>query len=294
MDRLRQLDRFRRSLEGASDRRIILISATAGMGKSWLLNQFAYEARQHNAPVALIDFSDSQAYDVLALVRRFRDSLGAEHFNRLTAEINDATAPRIVFNDSGPAGGGVAVGDNVQAGDIRIGDVAGRNIIKDNLFIVQSDNPLLIQALEDRITQVFFQCLQDLVVQQRALFLFDTYESNSQSSESWVASKADRWIMRELLSRIRDGQLPNTVVVLAGRRLPEFGVEWGKVIGRLELELFTIEDVGQYLRENRGLANLSDQDVQTLYNAVQGNPQLLGIIGDNLEQTNRATDEDDW
>lgn len=296
VDRLKQLDRFRRSLEGASARRIILIAAGPGMGKSWLLKQFAYEAAARNSRSVLIDFSDGQAYDVLTLTRRFRDSLGAEHFNRLTAAINEATAPRLVISDDGGSVGssGVSVGAGAQLGDLTVGDIAGRSIIKDNLFIVQTDNPLLLQAIEDRITQVFFECLNDLVARTRALFLFDTYERTSQSTEGWVSNAADRWIIRELLARIRDGRLPNTVVVLAGRRLPEFGVDWAQVTGKLDLELFTVADVAQYLRENRGLGTLTDQEVQTLFNAVQGNPQLLGIIGDNLEQTTKPAADDDW
>jgi hypothetical protein len=293
VDRLRQLDRFRRSLEGSSARRIILIAAGPGMGKSWLLKRFAYEAASRSARSVLIDFSDSQAYDVLTLVRRFRDALGAGHFNRLTAAINDATAPRLVLSDGGGGGGAIDFGSG-QFGDVSIGDVAGRNIIKDNLFIVQADNPLVLQAIEDRITQVFFECLRDLAAQAAVLFLFDTYERTSQSPEGWSPNITDRWITRELLGRIRDGRLPNTIAVLAGRRLPAFDADWSEVVGNLSLDLFTSEDVAAYLRENRGLARLTDAEVQTLFNAVQGNPQLLGIIGDNLEQTTRSGDDDDW
>lgn len=295
VDRLKQLDRFRKSLEGASGRRIILVTAGPGMGKSWLLNQFAHEAGQRGARAVLIDFSDGQAYDVLTLVRRFRDAIGQAHFNRLTAAINEATAPRLVIADSGEGqpGGGVDFGSS-QVGDVTIGDVAGRNIIKDNLFIVQTDNPLLLQAIEDRVTQVFFECLAEVVAATRVLFLFDSYERASQAADRWVPNAADRWITRELLARIRDGRLPNALVVLAGRRVPEFGIEWNQVVGQLPLELFTVADVAQYLRENRGLANLTDAEVQTLFNAVQGNPQLLGIIGDNLEQTTKPAADDDW
>jgi hypothetical protein len=294
VDRLKQLDRFRRSLDGSTSRRIILITAGPGMGKSWLLKQFAHEAATRGASSVLIDFSDSQAYDVLTLVRRFRDALGATHFNRLTAAINEATAPRLVISDGGGEGGGAIDFGSSQIGDVSIGDVAGRSIIKDNLFIVQADNPLVIQAIEDRITQVFFECLGDLAKASATLFLFDTYERNSQSAEGWSPNLTDRWITRELLGRIREGKLPNTVAVLAGRRLPEFGAEWGQVIGNLPIELFTQADVATYLRENRGLSTLTDAEVLTLFNAVQGNPQLLGIIGDNLEQTARPGDDDDW
>jgi hypothetical protein len=54
------------------------------------------------------------------------------------------------------------------------------------------------------------------------------------------------------------------------------------------------DDVAEYLRINRGLSSLTDTEIQTLYNAVQGNPQLLGIIGDNLEQSSRPVADDDW
>jgi len=294
VDRLKQLERFRKSLEGASGRRIILITAGPGMGKSWLLRRFAQEAISRNARSVLVDFSDGQAYDVLTLVRRFRDVLGPEQFNRLTAAINEATSPRLVLSDGGaPASASVDL-SGAQAGDVTIGDVAGRSIIKDNFFIVQTDNPLLLQAIEDRVTQAFFECLAALVATTTVLFLFDSYERSSQEGERWVPNAADRWIQRELLARIRDGKLPNSVVVLAGRRLPTFDAEWAEVVGKLDLEFFTVADVAQYLRENRGLTTLTDTELQTLFTAIQGNPQLLGIIGDNLEQAQRPATDDDW
>lgn len=294
VDRLKQLERFRKSLEGSSGRKIILISAGPGMGKSWLLRRFAQEAAERGARHVLVDFSDGQAYDVLTLVRRFRDALGPVEFNRLTMAINEATAPRLVLSDEGAPSSASVNFSGAQAGDVTLGDVAGRNIIKDNFFIVQTDNPLLLQAIEDRVTQVFFECLNDLVEASTALFLFDSYERTTQEGDRWISNAADRWIQRELLLRIREGRLPNTLVVLAGRRLPEFDASWATVVGQLPLELFTLADVAQYLRENRGLPNLTDNDVQTLFAAIQGNPQLLGIIGDNLEQATRPASDDDW
>ncbi len=296
VDRLKQLERFRKSLEGASGRRIILVTAGPGMGKSWLLRRFAAEAEARGGAHALIDFSDGQAYDVLTLVRRFRDQLGADRFNRLTAAINEATTPRLVLGEQGGVQQGpVANFADAQLGDVRLGDVAGGSIIKDNLFVVQTDNPLLLQAIEDRVTQAFFESLQALAAAETILFLFDSYERTSQEGERWVSNAADRWIQRELLLRIREGRLPGVVVVLAGRRLPPFDAEWARVVGPLPLELFTVEDVAEYLRQNRRLTSLTDAEVQTLFNAVQGNPQLLGIIGDNLERSATAdAPDDDW
>jgi hypothetical protein len=294
VDRLIQLDRFRQSLRGESGRRIIVVTAPEGMGKSWLLRQFANEAQELDARSVLIDFSDGQAYDALALVRRFRDALDSPHFNALTQAINETTVPRLSIGNGagGQSSANISLGGNSEIGDVRIGDVAGGNIVKDNLFIVQTDNPLALQALEDRITGVFFTCLATLSQETKIVFLFDSYERNSIESDRWAPNTTDRWITSQLLTRIREGRLDNVLVVLAGNRVPDFGIEWNAVLGRLPLEPFTPDDVTQYLRENRGLT-LGDTEIQTLYTAIQGNPQLLGILGDNLEQANRPTTADD-
>jgi len=92
---------------------------------------------------------------------------------------------------------------------------------------------------------------------------------------------------------LRDGKLPNAVIVLAGRRAPEFGVEWNEVLGRTSLDLLECGFVTEYLRERRGLSNISDEQAQVLCQAVAGNPQVMGLIGDNLEQANRPKVEDD-
>lgn len=296
VDRLKEIDRFRKSLDGASARRIILVTAPAGMGKSWLLQQFAHEARARNARSVLIDFGDGQAYDALTLLRRFRDELNSPYFNALTQAINEATTPRLSLNEAPAPSGGVDIsfGSDNRLNNVALGDIAGGNIVKDNLFIVQTDNPLVLQAIEDRVTTVFFDCLRALVQQTQVVFLFDTYERNSLEPERWAPNAADRWITQQLLRRIRDNQLANVLVVLAGVRGPEFGAEWNAVLGRLPLELFTLNDVSEYLRANRGLT-LSDAEVRTLYAAVQGNPQLMGIIGDNLEQASRpAAADEEW
>jgi hypothetical protein len=228
------------------------------------------------------------------LVRRIRDAFGDRHFNALTAAINAATTPRVVLEGGGGGPVNINLGSNNQVGSVNIGDVAGGNIIKDNLFIIQGDNPLAIQAIEDRVTTVFFNDLKGLTSKQRAIFLFDSYERTSLDESRWLANAADRWISGQLLRRVREGDLPNVLVVLAGRRLPQFGIEWQDVVGRMPLENFVEEDVAQYLRENRGLSTLTDAEIRTLFTAVQGNPQLMGIIGDNLTQANRPVPDEEW
>ena len=80
VNRVKHSDIFSRMLAGQTRRRIMVITAGAGLGKSWLLRLFAVEAPSRKLPLAQLDFADGQAYDALALVLRCRNAFGAEHF----------------------------------------------------------------------------------------------------------------------------------------------------------------------------------------------------------------------
>jgi hypothetical protein len=307
VNRARQHDAFRKMLEGLSRRRVMILTAGPGMGKSWLLQMFALEAAGRKAPLVQVDFADGQAYDALTLVRRCRDAFGSEQFNLLTQAINEATTARIALTAdvakpppaAAPAAAQLTV--DTAGGDFAAGNIDKRqgqvfidgSVIQDNFFVVQTDNPLVRQVIEDRINTAFFDCLVALTAQTRVVFLFDTYERNSLEAERWSPSAADRWIVGQLLARIRDGRLPNVIAVLAGRRAPEFGTEWNEVLGRITLEGLACDDIKIYLRERRGLSVITDAEADRLCQAVAGSPQVLGLIGDNLEQANKPKMQDD-
>jgi hypothetical protein len=297
VNRIRQSDIFSRMLEGQTRRRIMVITAGAGLGKSWLLRLFATEATSRKLPLAQLDFADGQAYDALALVLRCRDAFGPEHFAAVDQAISEATIARVSLSASGAAAPvNVSIGNenSLASSTISVSDV-GNTVVRDNSFYIQADNPILRQAIEDRINSAFFESLEALSAQARVVFLFDTYERNTLDSERWSPSVADRWIAGQVLTRIRDGKLPNAIAVLAGRRAPEFGVDWNEALGTVALDLLECSHVTEYLRERRGLANISDEQAQVLCQAVAGNPQVMGMIGDNLEQANRPkVADDEW
>jgi len=280
-------------LDGQTSRRVMVITAPPGMGKSWLLRMFALEAGPRALPTVQIDFGDGQAYDALALVRRCRDAFGTEAFSAVTQAINDVTTPRLAISGAAPTisvGGG---GSTISGSPISVAEIS--TTIRDNYFVLQTDNPLVRQAAEDRINQAFFSALQAQSASTRVVFLFDTYERASLESERWVSSAADRWVQNELLVRIRDTKLTNVIVVLAGTRAPEFGAEWNEVLGHMELDPLDCEYVSEYLRQRRGLSVITDAEAQRLCEATAGSPQVLGLIGDNLEQANRPkTQDEEW
>jgi hypothetical protein len=307
VDRTRQSDAFRKMLEGQTRRRIMVLTAGPGMGKSWMLQMFVQEAIDRGIPLVRIDFADGQAYDALMLVLRFRDAFGTQHFEGLMQAISEATSARVTIAADGgrpqpvptPVAETVAV--DTGGGDFAAGNIDKRQgqvfidgpVVQGNYFVFQTDNPLVRQVIEDRITVAFFDCLAALTSKTKAIFLFDTYERNSLEVDRWSPSAADRWIVGQLLTRIRDGKLPNAVAVLAGRRAPEFGTEWNEVLGRISLEPLECADIKVYLRERRGLSAITDAEAERLCQAVAGSPQVLGLIGDNLEQANKPKAQDD-
>jgi len=299
VNRVKQSDIFSRMLEGQTRRRIMVITAGAGLGKSWLLRLFAAEAISRKLPLAQLDFADGQAYDALALVLGCRDALGAEHFTAVDLAISEATTTRVALSASGatttaPVNIGIGNENTLTSSTISVSYV-GNTIVRDNSFYIQADNPILRQAIEDRINSAFFESLDALSARSRVVFLFDTYERNTLDSQRWSSSAADRWIAGQVLARIRDGKLPNVIAVLAGRRAPEFGVEWNEALGTISLDLLECSHVTEYLRERRGLSNISDEQAQVLCQAVAGNPQVMGMIGDNLEQANKPqVADDEW
>ncbi|MCX7791983.1 MAG: hypothetical protein N2378_15195 [Chloroflexaceae bacterium] len=282
IDRPRQRDALRRSLTGGNEPKILALCAAPGMGKSWLLRQFADDALQLGARVSLLDLGDGQAYDTLALVRQLRDALGAPFFDPLTQTINEVTAPRLTVN--------VRVRPRAPAQPLLTG--AGHPGVKDNLFVVQTDDPRLLSAIDDRVTRVFFACLEDLAARAPVLLLFDSYEHASLDGERWLPGVADRWIREELLRRIRDGRLRNTVVVLAGRLLPPFDASWASALGALSLEALSYAEVARYLGARHGGERLSDAEVQAIYALTRGRPYLVGVIGDALEGRDGPWDQE--
>ncbi|HEU5013594.1 MAG TPA: hypothetical protein VFT66_13805 [Roseiflexaceae bacterium] len=296
VDRDRQLAAFRAMLGGQSSRRIMIVRAEEGMGKTWLLQTFASEAEARGLPHVYVDFGDGQSYDSLSLVRHFRDALGVEQFPHLNEAIAAVLAPQLKIATDGAKTPSVNInveGSTLANSPVTVQDVG--TIVKNNTFVFQTDSPIIRQAIEDRVTTAVFDDLAALSQHTTPVFLFDTYERTSTQIDGWVPNEADRWICGQLLARIRDQRLQNVVVVIAGERTPEFGAEWNGVLGRMALHPLECSDVDVYLRQRRGLASISDAEIQVLCQAVNGSPQVLGLVGDNLELSkNPAARDDEW
>ena len=293
VNRLKQLQGFQKMLRGETDKCIMVICAPAEMGKSWLIQRMRQECCAANLPTLHIDFRDRRPYDYLTGVRTARDQMGATAFNTLTQTINELTGVNIQLSTSGapagaPGGGAqVSVGGpqaNLAGAQVTVSnvDVAGGNIIKDNLFYVQADSGTARRAIEIRITDAFFACLTaSATPEKKCVFLFDSYEG--------VTEEADRWLRDNLLARLRDKQLANVIAIIAGRTTPDFGDEWKARLASTGLDPFTQDDVTDYLTNKRKVTGL---DVATVFKTCGGRP---GLLSQMVELATIGTEKaEDW
>ena len=132
------------------------------------------------------------------------------------------------------------------------------------------------------LTDAFFTCLDHLSEEQVVAFLFDSYEN--------VTNEADRWLQTQFLTRIRDGLLPNVVVVMAGREVPRFDRVWRPHVARTGLEPFDASYVREYILDRRGLTQL---DVDTVLLTSGGSPGLLAQMAD-IAAIQLDDFDDDW
>lgn len=283
VNREKQYQGFIKMLARQTPKTVMLIEAPAEMGKTWLIQKMRAHCRQQSVPVMHVDFRDRRAHDYLSLVRLTRDQMGAQHFNPLTETINKFTSleVNIVLESNRPAGPvDVSVGDISHISDSKV-TIAGGDVIQDNQFYIQADSEIARRAAEMRINDAFFTCLIALLEKGPAVFLFDSYED--------VTPEADRWLDEHLLLRAGEGQLPNALVVIAGRQVLDAGPALKPLVAKTGLDLFSEEDVREYILDRRGIEGL---DLETIIKTSGGFPGLLAKMADVA--TMDAQDDEEW
>ncbi len=218
VDREKQTAGFGKILDGGTPKRVMLIEAPGGLGKSWTIEYMRAECQRRQVPNVEIDFADGTVYDFLTLLRRARDSFADPIFNPLTQAINELAQPTLRLETVGSTAATVDLGSNnaFSSANVSVGDVG--TVIKDNSFVLNTDSPVVRQAIQDRLTGVFFECLSALTQRGPLCFFFDTYDK--------VTLEAESWLVTQLLPRIREGLLSNVVVVVAGRQVPTLDSVW--------------------------------------------------------------------
>jgi hypothetical protein len=131
------------------------------------------------------------------------------------------------------------------------------------------------KAVIDRALQ---ECLSNVSEDRRIAFLFDSYERGNNESQTWLNDS--------LLMPIINRKLTNSLLILAGQKVPEVG-DRKPIVGQTGLDLFSEEHVREYIEEKRKIEPKID-----FFQASQGNPYILATVVSNMTIPTAA--DDSW
>ena len=143
------------------------------------------------------------------------------------------------------------------------------------------NQPLLVaddvtrKEAERQINDAFFRALAVLMVDKHPIvFLLDSYED--------AIEEVKQWVEKELLLRLRDGQINDVVVIITGRETPDLSaLGMDQLVVKTELEPFDEQYVQQYLQK-RQIPQDSGLDVHTVVLTSGGIPGVLALMVDNV------------
>lgn len=284
IDRDRERRKFLKIISRESSERIMTIQAESGMGKTWLINNFRYECNSRRFPYAIIDFSArSSGYSYLEILRALRDFLGTQNFNDFTAVVNQYyIRPNLFISPTdAPSSSSVSISSSLR--ESTVNNVAGRDIIRDNnFFFTQPDIPS--DYLRSELTASFKGCLKAMLntlpSRHLIIWLFDSFEK--------IDPTTREWLLEEFLQEIKRQAFENLVVVLAGKEVPLFQLDWKFIASQHVLAAWTLDDYKEYLGKKEMC--LDPGRILALHRNYSGRPLDLALWVDAASPTD--DDED--
>jgi hypothetical protein len=198
------------------DQRALLIRGPAGIGKTYLLEECRARCAAERIACMCVDFAATLDRGYLAIVQAMYVQLGSNGFQRLFQAFEVASSqsawpapPLAADKPSSGRSGGVDMSGPTTV----MGDVAGRDIINYIQQIDRRDDPLVQRRIQSQVTAALHECLVELAATHTLVFLLD----------SWQDAPTDtcNWLNQNLLSWIVEKQLPQAMVVVAGRAVPD-------------------------------------------------------------------------
>ena len=245
---------------------VMVVWGDSGCGKSSLLARMIHECAQRKLRKSEVVWTATRNHDYMAVMRKIRDDVGAEHFNRFTDLINFFTVKQYEIKINVEAGSGIEVATGTTITNSQVGDIAGV-IIKDlNITVPRDDQAVPEKERMARLTDQFLQDLSDALKAGPIVVFFDAIEKMTGETEAWV------W--HELLGAIANGKLQNIRFVLCGQKAPDFG-EWHWMVEAAELGPLGPQHISEYLK-NRGVDEANRQALaDLLWVTTKGNANQI-------------------
>jgi hypothetical protein len=279
VDRDKEMTRFCRMLD-SGERTIMFVSGGGGFGKSSLLARMIHECSLRGLRKSEITWTETQNHDYLGIMRKVRDDLGAQHFQKFTELVNQLTDPSVRLTlEMGSSNIRVAEGMRVE--NSSVGDIAGI-IIKDNMFVVPKGDRSIPES--ERMIPLTAAFIQNVGAAARdagpIVVFFDAVEKMTRETAAWV--------LGELFRAVQEGALKNVFFVYCGREKPSVDRFLESIVEETELGPLKKEDVVLYLQKRgymkrRGLevADLNPY-AEVLLVTSKGIPSALAIFVDAL------------
>ena len=166
--------------------------------------------------------------------------------------------------------------------DLGRAEAGAAGAVQDRDEPLQAADDISRQEAERQLNDAFFRGLAALMADKHPIvFLIDSYEE--------AGKEAQQWIERELLLRLKDGELNDIVVIITSRdEIDLDALGMNQLVVPTELEPFTEEYVVQYL-EKRKIPQGS-LDIRTIVLTSGGIPGELAVMIDRIHAQNQKDD----
>ena len=223
-----------------------------------------------------IEWEDSRHFNYLDVMREIRKATDPTLFQLFNDRVNFYTVPNYEMNVEVLKGGQIK-----QSGvTVHIGHTVE---IKDSMINVQRpDRDVTKNEIVIGMTNAFMPCFKALTSERPLVIFLDALEKADKLTNAWI------W--DELLTRVRDEELRNLLVILSGRNTFEPDPTFFDSSEVYALKPFKSEHILDYL-EKRGLDRMDFLADWILANSDKGNPLKVAQDVDNYIRFQREKAE---
>lgn len=279
VDRIREMAEFTKMIKG-SGVCLMCIQAPGGMGKSQLLHRMMDECDKQGMKWVSIEWEDSKKYNYLDIMREIRDQAKEDVlFQLFNDRVNSYMKPDYTLKIQ-LEGNAIEDVHILEGGDIKHSNVtvhAGHTVeIRDcNISVPRPDRDL--SGIEFKLTEAFMPCLRALVSKAPLVVFLDALEKTDEPTRNWIG--------KQFLTQVRDREIENLFVVLAGRQEFPLDPSFFSCRVRYDLRPLEREHIRDYLLRQEFAREVSDVLVDTFYGWTKGEPLRLANAVEAVRQS---------